>query len=92
MLYTITNAQIKEMSQRYIDKGGEVYIIEGGLNDNYILTGHGLKTTIIKEKSLNDWSSCNVIKRYNKLPKKYAKVIEFLDNGENEKAEKLFFN
>lgn len=91
MLYSITNEQIAKMIDRYIGYGGEVYTIYGSLNDNYILVADGYKTTIIKELYLNEWSSCNVIKRYNKCPKKYARVMELLDNDEQEKAEKLFF-
>lgn len=91
MLQSITNEQINRLADRYVEKGGVIYTIEGSLNDNYILSGAGLKTMIIKEIPLNDWSSCNVIKRYNKCPKKYERVMELLDNGEDEKAAKLFF-
>lgn len=92
MLYTVTLNQVNELIGRYKEKGGEVYVIEGCLTDNYILTGEGLKTTIIKEHYLNEWSSDSVIRQYNRCPEKYAKVMELLDDDENEKAERLFFN
>lgn len=92
MLYTITNEQISDMIDRYLKYGGSVYTIEGTLNDNYIIVADGYKTVIIKELPLNDWSSCCVIRRYNKCPEKYYRVMELLDAGENEKAEKLFFS
>lgn len=92
MLHTITNEQIVNMINRYRGYGGDAYIIEGTLNDNYILNAEGKKTVIIKEHYLNDWSSCNVIRRYNRCPKKYEKVMDLLLMGQNEKAEKLFFS
>lgn len=91
MLYSITNEQISDMIDRYLGYDGAIYTIEGSLNDNYILTAEGKKTVIIREQYLNDWSSCNVIKRYNKCPKKYKRIMELLDNGEDDKAHKLFF-
>lgn len=92
MLYTVTLKQVSNLIDRYLENGGAVYTIEGSLNDNHILTGEGLKTTIIREHYLNDWSSCNVIRHYNKCPKKYAEVMDMLDNGENDKAARLFFS
>ena len=92
MLQSITNEQICKLADLYAEKDGVIYTIEGCLNDNYIFTGAGLKTMIVKEFSLNEWSSVNVIKRYNKCPKKYEKVMELLDAGEDEKAKKLFFS
>ena len=92
MLHTITNEQISALIDRYLGYDGMVYTIEGTLNDNYILNAEGKKTVIIKEHYLNEWSSCNVIKRYNKCPKKYEKVMDLLLMGQNEKAEKLFFS
>ena len=92
MRYTITNEQISALINRYIGYGGMAYTIEGTLNDNHIIVADGYKTVIIKELPLNEWSSCCVIRRYNKCPKKYYRVMELLDAGENEKAEKLFFS
>lgn len=68
-----------------------IYTIEGSLLDNYILTADNTKTAIIKEQFLNEWSSAYTIILYNKTPKKYQQVIDFLENEEQEKAEKLFF-
>lgn len=92
MRYTITNEQISNLIDRYLGYDGMVYKIEGTLNDNYILNAEGKKTVIIKELYLNEWASCKVIRRYNKCPKKYEKVMDLLLMGQNEKAEKLFFS
>lgn len=83
---------LENLITRYSEAGGFVYTIEGSLLDNHILMGKGLKTFIVREQYLNEWSSANQIITYQKLPKKYAKVCDYLDNGETEKAEKLFFS
>lgn len=46
---------------------------------------------IITEKYLNEWSSAVTIRQYNKIPKKYKQVIDLLDNGEIDEANKLFY-
>lgn len=70
----------------------DTYIISGCLCDNYILTGENLKTTIIKEYYLNEWSSGCTIRSYKKMPKKYEKVIELLEDEKEQEASDLFFN
>lgn len=69
----------------------ELYTINGSLLDNYIITGEGLKTVIVKEKYLNCWSSCYTIRIYNTIPSKYAKVIDALENDAEGYATELFF-
>lgn len=88
----------KNIIDKYYDKGGIVEKIDGCLVDNYICYGDGLKTTIIKEKYLNEWSSGVTIRMYNKTPAKYDKVldllIDFYETNEQkfyDEAEKLFF-
>ena len=65
--------------------------IDGCLVDNHILTADGCKTTIVREKYLNEWSSCYEIIMYNKMPKKYQKVIDLICDDEMNEARKLFF-
>lgn len=79
-LYTC--GAVEELIQRYVDKGGEVTVIEEGCLGYglYILHGDGLKTAVIKEVYLNPWSSGQSIRMYNKCPKKYAKMIEEKEN------------
>jgi len=69
---------VEKLIQRYVDKGGEVTVIEEGCLGHglYILHGEGLKTAVIKEVYLNPWSSVQSIRMYKKCPKKYAKMIE----------------
>ena len=70
---------VDNLVQKYLDKGGDITTIEEGSLLDYglaICYGDGLKTCIIKETYLNEWSSAYTIRFYNKIPKKYAKMIE----------------
>lgn len=77
---------VEELMDKYAEKGGEIYIInEGSLAYGLvIMTGDGLKTTICKEVYLNEWSSGQSIRMYNKMPKKYAEILEKYLDGELE--------
>jgi len=69
-----TNTEGDNLVQKYIDKGGEVITVKEGCLLDYgiaILIADGYKTTILKEKYLNEWSSAYTKKSYNKLPTKY---------------------
>ena len=75
------------------ENGHEIYFIPGSLVDNWIvLPTDKYKGAIIKECYLNPWSSGQTVRKYNKLPAKYQKVIDLLESGETEKAYKLFNN
>lgn len=69
---------IGDLINRYTRQGGEVATIEEGcLGYGFlILYGEGLKTIVIKEKYLNDWSSAHTVRAYNKTPNKYKELIE----------------
>lgn len=71
-------AEVQALIDLYISKGGFYLTIEEGvLGLGFsILCGNGLKTTIIKEKPLNSWSSTHTIRMYNKCPEKYQRLID----------------
>lgn len=92
MRYINNLSGLQDLIERYESAGGQVIQIMGTLLDNYIMFVEGLKTFVVREKYLNEWSSANQIITFQKLPKKYAKVAELWENGETEKAEKLFFS
>ena len=75
-LYTY-NA-VKDLMDRYLDKGGDVYEIEEGslAQGLTICMAEGYKTAIINEVYLNEWSSGQKVRFYNRLPKKYEKMID----------------
>lgn len=68
---------VEKTLDNYINKGGEVLEVEEGClgYGTTICLGEGLKTTIVKEVYLNEWSSSHTIRIYNKMPKKYAKMV-----------------
>lgn len=71
-----------DLINRYINRGGNcVELIEGVLGFGVtMLYGNGLKTFIIKEYYINEWTSGHTIRAYNKTPKKYEKMLEEIEN------------
>ena len=47
-----------------------------GLGTVILHNAKGKKTIIIKEFYINAWSSGHTIRKYNKIPKKYLKLID----------------
>jgi len=75
-LYSLSACE--NLINKYVERGGEVYTIEEGCLGLglMILTGQDLKTTIIQEVYLNEWSSGHKVRMYNKCPKKYQEMID----------------
>ena len=75
-LYSLSECE--KLINKYVERGGEVYTIEeGSLGLGVmVLTGNNLKTTIITEVYLNEWSSAHKVRMYNKCPKKYQEIIK----------------
>jgi hypothetical protein len=73
-----TNEVVQNLIDNYIKKNGEVIeVVEGCLGyGTTICLGDGLKYAIIQEVFLNHWNSGHTIKMFNKLPKKYEKLLE----------------
>ena len=71
---------VEELLQRYVNKDPNTEIIEvipGSLGyGTTVVIAEGLKTAIIQERYLNEWSSGHTIRLYNKTPKKYLDLIE----------------
>ena len=74
-LYTYNAVQ--DLINRYVNKGGNFYEIEEGclVQGLTICEAPGYKTAVIKEIYLNEWSSAQSVRFYNKTPKKYEKMI-----------------
>ena len=75
-LYSLSECE--KLINKYVERGGEVYTIEEGCLGLgvMVLTCHNLKTTIIKEVYLNEWSSAHKVRMYNNCPKKYQEIIK----------------
>ena len=73
---------VRNLIDEYVSKGGEIIEIEEGVLGYGRLLLHDfknkLKTIIINEVALNEWSSAHTIRMYNKCPKKYEKFIDEL--------------
>lgn len=69
---------VENLIHRYIEQGGEVATIQEGILGYglTILFGDNLKTAVITEIAINCWTSAHKIRLYNKMPKKYAAMLE----------------
>lgn len=69
---------VDKLISQYYELGGEVYTIEEGVlgHGTLLLYGENLKTIVVKEVGLNEWSSAHTIRCYNKTPKKYEQILE----------------
>lgn len=68
----------EDIIRKYANGDGIVITLEEGCLGlgTVICYGSGFKTTIIRERYLNEWSSTHTIRMYKKMPKKYEKWIE----------------
>lgn len=78
-MYLYDYKQVDALIERYANKGGEtLQLNEGTLGSgDWLLFDHSnrLKFIVIKEVYLNCWSSAHTIRKYNKIPKKYEKIL-----------------
>lgn len=75
-LYTST--AVDNLIAKYSDRGGEVTEVEPGTLGHgvTILHGDGLKTAVVKEVYLNQWSSGHSVRFYNTTPAKYQAMLQ----------------
>ncbi len=85
-----TSDAVQALADRYLEKGGEVFEVEEGTLGwgLTIMWGEGLKTAVVKEVYLNEWSSAHTVRLYNRCPKKYEQMVyDYLDRlGEEDAA------
>ena len=79
---------VEQTVNNWIEAGGEISTVEEGVLGwgLTICHGEGLRTAIIKEVPLNEWSSAHTIRIYNKMPKKYQAMLDDMENQEGETA------
>ena len=70
-LYTST--YVDKLIANYLERGGELRTLSVGVlgHGHIVLTGEGLKTAVIKEVYINEWSSAHKVRFYNETPAKY---------------------
>lgn len=78
-LYSLSAVQ--QTIDAWVEVGGQVDTVkEGSLGWGLtICHGDGLKTAIITEVCLNEWSSAHKIRIYNEMPKKYQVMLENME-------------
>lgn len=71
--------QVDSLIERYLNKGGEALQTREGVlgSGDWLLYDYNdkLKFIVICEVALNCWSSAHTIRAYNKMPKKYEKIL-----------------
>lgn len=77
-LYTVSSTE--KLIADYLNAGGQMLQMrEGVLGCGDVLLyddGGKLKTFVIHEVALNEWSSAQKIRGYNKMPEKYRAMVE----------------
>jgi hypothetical protein len=77
--YTYSSSYVDDLVHKYLSLGGEIITIEEGILGYGFIILHDtcgkLKTIIIKEIYVNCWTSTHTVRKYNKTPKKYEKII-----------------
>lgn len=74
-----SSSDMDELISRYLQSGGEMLQMrEGILGVGDVLlydTSGKLKTFVITEVALNEWSSAHKLRGYHKMPQKYAAML-----------------
>lgn len=85
---------VEQTINNWIEAGGEISTVEEGVLGwgLTICHGEGLRTAIIKEVPLNEWSSAHTIRIYNKMPKKYQAMLDNLENQEDEEESNTMYH
>lgn len=78
-MYVYSYQQVDSLIERYTNKGGEALQTSEGVlgSDDWLLYDFGgkLKFIVIREIYLNSWSSAHTVRKYNRIPKKYQKIL-----------------
>lgn len=79
---------VEQTVNNWIEAGGEISTVKEGVLGwgLTICHGEGLKTAVITEVYLNEWSSAHKIRFYNEMPKKYRQMLDDMENQEGETA------
>jgi len=69
---------IEALIEKYVECDGEIITLqEGTLGVGVtICCGHGLKTAVIKEVYVNEWTSTHTLRMYDRMPQKYRRLID----------------
>lgn len=78
MTATIYTGGVSEYCNSLLKNGFTEHTLQEGLLGwgLTVFTKPNFKSVVVREKFINEWSSGHTIRKYNKLPKKYASAIE----------------
>lgn len=69
-----TTSSVGRLIAEYLDAGGQMLQMRDGV------LGHGdagkLKTYVIREVAINEWSSGHKVRGYNRMPEKYRALLD----------------
>lgn len=84
-MYLYSCEEIDQLLDRYTEAGGEILRMREGIlghGDLLLYSAAGdLKTIVIREVALNEWSSAHTVRKYDKCPKKYQRLIEKMEDA-----------
>jgi hypothetical protein len=68
-----TSSSVDKLINNYLERGGDLRELSAGVlgHGKIVLTGDGLKTAVIEEVYINEWSSGHKVRFYNETPAKY---------------------
>lgn len=70
---------IERLARKYLELGGDVCeeAIPGTLGwGTTVMVADGYKSAVIQERYLNCWSCWHSVRFYNRLPKKYQRLVD----------------
>lgn len=75
--------EIDQLVARYVEAGGNVLKMREGVlgcGDLLLHNSENLRTIVIREVALNEWSSVHTVRAYKKCPKKYQMMIDKMED------------
>lgn len=73
-----TSGAVQQLADYYVENGGEVFEVEEGTLGwgLTLMVRDGWKSAVVRETYVNEWSSAHAVRMYERLPKKYKKLID----------------
>lgn len=73
-----TSGAVQQLADYYVENGGEVFEVEEGTLGwgLTLMVRDGWKSAVVRETYVNEWSSAHTVRMYERLPKKYQKLID----------------
>lgn len=76
--------EIDQLIARYVESGGNVLEMREGVlgrGDLLLYGPENLRTIVVREIALNEWSSAHTVRTYKNCPKKYQTMIDEMEDA-----------